>query len=317
MPATVEHRRKKPLRSIRKKIARFRFKLGEFVDSSKVQTILFALLLIDIVILMTEIVLDLFFPSSSESIPEAVHVIHLILYYSTIVILSIFELEHILLMISFGVLFFSHPLYVLDFLVITSALLIEVVFRNYFTSVLSSFFALLRLWRIGRIAQAVFEAEKKNFDKRYKRVASRVKSLEERLAAVKSEHKGMYMGGSPVEEGFEGERNERTSSSNRMDSLDGKKEFSGSHPGKTSPGMHLKEHPSKKANNLSNLLPNPSQGQSRHPKSEDRNLSRHSSNGSIRDINDIICLEYELDILSNNMDKLNNTNNNNKKILKK
>jgi len=87
------------------------------------------------------------------------HTTHVILFYITIVILVTFFIEVMTMLLALGSkLFFSHPLYVLDLVVITLALVLELTFHNLDQDDLGQLLGLLiigRLWRLVRIGHGL------------------------------------------------------------------------------------------------------------------------------------------------------------------
>mmetsp|Transcript_8983 Transcript_8983/g.33133 ORF Transcript_8983/g.33133 Transcript_8983/m.33133 type:complete len:428 (-) Transcript_8983:1213-2496(-) len=162
--------------------------VGEVIESAPVQSILLFLLLIDIILLMIEFTLEVFYPHTpGHHPPNWVETVELVIYILTVLILCTFELELFFLIFSFGLMFFSNPLYVMDLLVITTALLIEVIFREYITTVLSSLLTLMRLWRIGRIVQAVFLAA----ENRHNQTKERMRMLEGKLLHMHDKYRAV------------------------------------------------------------------------------------------------------------------------------
>lgn len=82
------------------------------------------------------------------------HDAEVILAYVSIGILSLFLIEQVLLIWELKCEYFAQPLFVLDFLVITSSLIIEIVVTNL---TIIGLLVLARMWRFARIGHGVFE----------------------------------------------------------------------------------------------------------------------------------------------------------------
>jgi hypothetical protein len=91
---------------------------------------------------------------------SAVHLAHLVLYYTTVVILVTFEVELLSLLYLLGpVKFFHLYIYVLDLIVVTVSLAFELLLHNIgyesAADVLPSLFILFRMWRFVRIGHGL------------------------------------------------------------------------------------------------------------------------------------------------------------------
>mmetsp|Transcript_15247 Transcript_15247/g.17528 ORF Transcript_15247/g.17528 Transcript_15247/m.17528 type:complete len:279 (+) Transcript_15247:144-980(+) len=98
-------------------------------------------------------------PGCDEHQHPGLHTTHAILFCITIVILVTFFIEVMTMLLALGSkLFFSHPLYVLDLVVITLALVLELTFHNLDQDDLGQLLGLLiigRLWRLVRIGHGL------------------------------------------------------------------------------------------------------------------------------------------------------------------
>ncbi|GAM21252.1 hypothetical protein SAMD00019534_044270 [Acytostelium subglobosum LB1] len=158
----------------------WRYKLGEFLESSTVQTAIVILTLLDLVITITEIFLEEAYKKCNDHHPpHSVEAAENVFKYMTIALLSIFALEILLLLVSFGRDFFYHPLYVLDGVVITVSLVVEIVFRERVASMLVVF----RLWRMVRIGHAVAFSVESHEENKYKDLKRKYKRLKKKQAA--------------------------------------------------------------------------------------------------------------------------------------
>jgi len=162
--------------------ARWRYKLGAFIESHKVQLFIVALIILDLVITIVEMFLEETYKCKEHhEIPHAVEEAEDVFRIITLVLLGIFEVEIILLIIAFGIDFFKHPLYVLDGVIITTSIVIDVVFRDSASNLLIIF----RLWRIVRVGHGIavsvetHDREKYNhLKKHFKRVKIHYKQVE-------------------------------------------------------------------------------------------------------------------------------------------
>lgn len=91
---------------------------------------------------------------------HAVHVVHTVLFWATISILSVFMLELIVLMIVLGFHHFTrHHLYVLDLIIVGLSLILEITFELIDEDNIASLVGLLiigRIWRFVRIGHGLF-----------------------------------------------------------------------------------------------------------------------------------------------------------------
>lgn len=99
--------------------------------------------------------------------------------------LCIFELELLLLFFAFTWKFFFHPMYVIDFVFVTGAIILEIIFRDTLMSVIPTF---LRMWRIIRIAQTVALAESEFFQKESHEYKEKLHKLEAKLMSIQIEN---------------------------------------------------------------------------------------------------------------------------------
>lgn len=126
----------------------FNERMKHIFHSNKFQIIIVILVVIDCLLVVTELLLDLkVFPeSANESI--APHVLH----YASIAILGLFLIETIARLAVFRLEFFKHKLEVFDAIVVIVSFVLDVVFRNK-EGVESGvgLLIVLRLWRVTRI----------------------------------------------------------------------------------------------------------------------------------------------------------------------
>ena len=103
-------------------------------------------------------------------------------HYATLIILSIFEIELLLLMFSFGYKFLFHPMYVIDFIFVTGAIFFEVIYKDSLVALIPAF---LRMWRIIRVSQGIILAGKEIHDKQTETLKEKIKELEKEIKLLK------------------------------------------------------------------------------------------------------------------------------------
>lgn len=87
---------------------------------------------------------------------ETVHVLHEVLFYLSVVILVAFAMELLVLFIVFRLNFFRTPLYVLDFIVISTALALEISLKGTTSAELAAAFVFVRAWRFVRVGHGLY-----------------------------------------------------------------------------------------------------------------------------------------------------------------
>ncbi|GBG26499.1 Voltage-gated hydrogen channel 1 [Hondaea fermentalgiana] len=173
----------------------------KFVHSHGVQSFLAALLALDVLVLIVELILTAYFPPCSviieqcvainasdveastqdtahrllAEIPEAshsdgseqcaaacahqphgVHGAHEALFWISVTILILFELELAVLLASIHRLFFRNALYIFDFVVVTVALVLETVLHTELAQEAGGLLIFVRLWRLLRVGHGIF-----------------------------------------------------------------------------------------------------------------------------------------------------------------
>ncbi|EFA75681.1 hypothetical protein PPL_10943 [Heterostelium album PN500] len=163
------------------KRTRWRYKLGHFIESNKVQTFIVSLIILDLIIAIIEMFLEESFKKCKDEheIPHAVERTESVLRVITLVILGIFEIEIIALMLAFGRDFFFHPFYVLDLVVITTSIVVDVVFRDNAGALLVIF----RLWRVVRIGHGIAMSVEDHDERKYSILKKKYKELKKSVAA--------------------------------------------------------------------------------------------------------------------------------------
>ncbi|KAF2071235.1 hypothetical protein CYY_007452 [Polysphondylium violaceum] len=165
--------------------AKWRYKLGAFIESHRVQYFIVALIILDLIITIVEMFLEETYKCKEHhEIPHAVERAEDVFKIVTLVLLGIFELEIVLLIIAFGVDFFKHPLYVLDGIIITTSIVIDVVFRDAASNLLIIF----RLWRIVRVAHGVMVSVESHDKEKYKHLKHHFKQSKIRWKETEMEN---------------------------------------------------------------------------------------------------------------------------------
>jgi hypothetical protein len=134
-------------------IAKIQWKIVRFIETPKVQYMLILLMIIDIGLLFLDLTFEAIF---GHHPPKWLIVFENINYYSTLTVLMIFEIELLLLFVGYGVKIFFHPMYVIDWIFVTFALVLEIIVKDALVVLIPSF---LRMWRILRVAQTVALAQ--------------------------------------------------------------------------------------------------------------------------------------------------------------
>lgn len=204
-----------------------------FINSDAVQKFFICLLVLDVLILFTELAIEAYFPSCRLVIRDAisccpaddgtendmhrvlggegddshictyplietinqvgcddhkypgVHVAHEALFWVTIVILSIFEVELFFLIYLLGPEKFFHQLiYVVDLFIVTLSLVLELLFRmasNNLAEVLPGILIIFRLWRFVRIGHGLVASTYEVQEHKTDLAMEHIEELEERM----------------------------------------------------------------------------------------------------------------------------------------
>lgn len=118
-----------------------RFSLGEYIESRICQIILLILVFIDVLAVTCELILAAV--CSSTETEHATHILHII----SLSILYVFLIQQIGLLIAFDVHFFTHPLYILDLVVVVVAICLEHAVH----SDAAGLIIVVAIWRIIRV----------------------------------------------------------------------------------------------------------------------------------------------------------------------
>jgi len=155
---------------------KWRHNLGEFLEGHKLQSFMAILLFMDVFCVVVELLISTnIIRNDTESAVRAEESLHI----CSLFILCLFALEICLLIVSFGLSFFKHPWYVLDFIVIFSSLFLDIFLHSDEAELL----LILRLWRVVRILHGLYtirEIDHKEKENLRKKVEHLEKELEEK-----------------------------------------------------------------------------------------------------------------------------------------
>lgn len=133
------------------KSPKWRHELGECLESPWVWRPITTLLLIDVCFIFVEFIIHDYHFIDEDWPHDVGHYMKI----TSLVILTIFQIESLLTFIAFGSRFFRHVGFVLDGVVIPVSILMETVVSADAASLL----VVLRFWRLVRIAHGIFEAQ--------------------------------------------------------------------------------------------------------------------------------------------------------------
>lgn len=165
-------------------------RLGEFLERKEVHILLIVLLLIDLAAVTWDVITAI--AHKTADIRQLKLLLELckgdaaacgafsptegseFTFYVSIIILAIFLLNVVLLLVAWGWTFFLHPGYVIDFVVVVVAIVLELAREGDATVIL----AVATLWRIVRVMHGIFEVADESFEAELKQVEARVEQLE-------------------------------------------------------------------------------------------------------------------------------------------
>jgi hypothetical protein len=139
------------------KVLAFRRRIGHFIESRPVERVMLSLLALDVFCVFIETLIDVEVIPHSHAAVETEHVFHI----ASLTILSLFLLEHLTLIFAFGRSYFTHVGYIVDLVVITASLALELLL----TTDALGLIIIVRLWRVVRIVHGVFEEVKHKLHK--------------------------------------------------------------------------------------------------------------------------------------------------------
>eukprot|EP01120_Amphizonella_sp_Union-15-10_P016289 TRINITY_DN853_c0_g1_i3.p1 TRINITY_DN853_c0_g1~~TRINITY_DN853_c0_g1_i3.p1 ORF type:complete len:248 (+),score=32.07 TRINITY_DN853_c0_g1_i3:67-810(+) len=168
-----------------------RVRIVEFIESRKFQSFLLGLLILDVLLVVAEVILEWTrqcIPETVEHPGEKPHValefphywMHQLsegMHIISIAILIIFEIELLSLLFSLGLHFFTKFMYVLDLIVVTLSLIIDLLLGE----VLSSFLLLFRLWRMLRIVHGIYASVEETAKKKHHHQNEQIRILTQKV----------------------------------------------------------------------------------------------------------------------------------------
>ncbi|KAH7619219.1 hypothetical protein Ndes2526B_g06173 [Nannochloris sp. 'desiccata'] len=129
--------------------------LAKKLESRPVHITVVALVLLDLILILTDLALLSFYPIEEES-PHAVHTAENTFAWISVGILSLFTLEQLIKLAVFGPSYFYRVWHALDALIIVTSLVLEILLRGPSREVVS-LLIIFRLWRLVRIMHAIAE----------------------------------------------------------------------------------------------------------------------------------------------------------------
>lgn len=106
------------------------------------------LLVFDVILVISELALE---AENGNEHNETLVVVEEIISYTSLSILCFFGLEQLLLMFAIDIEYFKNPWYIVDLIVISVSLSVELVFHQ----ILAELLVVFRLWRIVRIIHGI------------------------------------------------------------------------------------------------------------------------------------------------------------------
>ena len=128
-------------------------RLKHIFHTNKFQILIVCLVILDCLLVITELLIDLkVFPHSTSESP-APHILH----YASISILGLFLIETIVRLAVFRLEFFKHKLEVFDAVIVIVSFVLDIVFRNQEGPESGiGLLIVLRLWRVTRILNGLY-----------------------------------------------------------------------------------------------------------------------------------------------------------------
>nr|AMK01488.1 proton channel [Nicoletia phytophila] len=153
-----------------------RERLRKLLHSHKFQISVITLVIIDCLLVITELLIDL---EMHEEESLAQHVLH----YCSITILSIFIVEIFLKLYAFRQEFFKHRLEVFDAIIVIVSFALDIAFRNSRDALSGvGLIIILRLWRVARVLNGVVLSVKMQAEHQLEREKQRGMALEGELS---------------------------------------------------------------------------------------------------------------------------------------
>lgn len=127
-------------------------------------------------------------PTCDPHLRPGVHTAHIVLFSFSISILTLFELELIVLIIVLGPIFFRNPLYILDLVVVTASIALEIcLFYITANAIINEVLAVLivcRLWRLVRIAHGLVSSMHVTYEGKLHKAEEAYEELQESLGSI-------------------------------------------------------------------------------------------------------------------------------------
>lgn len=144
-----------------KRLAPWRRKLGAFCESKPWEMFTLTVLLIDVMIFFMRLLIleDAF--GQGETVQDMDHALEVM----SIVVLSLFCVDIALLLVASGLLYFRHIGYIVDFIIVPTALILEI-----FVGSLGGVLVIFRLWRVLRVLGKTSGLRVNSASKKIKRV---------------------------------------------------------------------------------------------------------------------------------------------------
>jgi len=191
-----------------------RWRAFNFVNERFVQVGLIIMLLIDVIALVVELVLDSEYPTclSAQRIcppplsmdadcndpPGAVEATHLALFCLSCVILCLFLVEISMTIFALGLKFFKNPLYIMDAIVVSASLTIEIWAytaaqdggNQAQAKSIADVLIFVRLWRFVRIAHGIYSVAHETIAEKVLEIKELEEDVEELKALLLKAHAG-------------------------------------------------------------------------------------------------------------------------------
>ncbi|XP_060571090.1 voltage-gated hydrogen channel 1-like [Ruditapes philippinarum] len=141
-------------------------RLKHIFHTNKFQILIVCLVILDCLLVITELLIDLeVFPHSTSESP-APHILH----YASISILGLFLIETLVRLAVFRLEFFKHKLEVFDAVIVIVSFVLDIIFRNQEGPESGiGLLIVLRLWRVTRILNGIVLSVKLQAEKRVQR----------------------------------------------------------------------------------------------------------------------------------------------------
>lgn len=177
----------KGLHASNMRLRRFRSRLGELLMTAEFQQLMSMLILLDSIVVFGECIVDAIIDDRKDVPGTFLHLTYIVnnvLELLGAFLMPVFLLESIGRVFSLGDLFFQHPIYVLDFAMVSSTMLQEILRPALGRRLEHSFALLLRVWRVLRVAHGVYMV----MFLRQTHLEGELRLLRQRLVMLEYEH---------------------------------------------------------------------------------------------------------------------------------